>query len=158
MRIIGLPKSFRKAYEYAQKHHLLDQFYEQYEKPVSQWEYLRKTYRMSIKDLEKQIGISRATFYRYRRILRDIEEGKPLPSRKPRRNLKVKQWGEKEIKLVLKIRRENPTYGKFKIYHILKREYGFTMSESTVGRILSFLMETNQITKSISALKKKTSV
>jgi transposase InsO family protein len=57
--------------------------------------------------------------------------------------------------LVLKIRRENPTYGKAKIAVILKRDHGSKLSESTVGRILKRLMERGLVTKSVSAIKTK---
>lgn len=155
MRIIGLPKEIYKAYKYAQNHQLFHEFREKHEKPLREWEYLRKTYKMSFEDLSKQFCFSRATFYRLRRILRDLDAGKPVPSKKPRRTQKTMLWGQTEIDLVLKVRRENPTYGKFKIYHILKRDYGFTLSESTVGRILKFLMEKGIVTKSISCTKVK---
>jgi len=46
--------------------------------------------------------------------------------------------GETEKQLVLKIRRVHPDYGKEKIAVVLKRDHGQTMSESTVGRILTF--------------------
>jgi transposase InsO family protein len=57
--------------------------------------------------------------------------------------------------LVLKIRRENPTYGKEKIAVILKRDFGWEKSESTVGRILKSLMEKGFVVKSASALRTK---
>ena len=53
------------------------------------------------------------------------------------------------------MRRENPTYGKFKIFHILKRDHDFKLNESTVDRILKLLMNEGKITKSISAMKPK---
>ena len=65
------------------------------------------------------------------------------------------RWGEAEIQLVLRIRRENTTYGKEKIAEILQRDHGFTMSESTVGRIIKHLKEKGLITRSISALRTK---
>lgn len=52
MRIIGLPKGFYKTYEYALKHQ------------IRRYEYLLKTYKISFKDLAKEFGFSRATFYR----------------------------------------------------------------------------------------------
>lgn len=65
------------------------------------------------------------------------------------------KWGVAEIDLVLKIRLENPTYGKAKIAVILKRDYNFRFSESTVGRILNHLKDKGKITQSISALRSK---
>lgn len=140
MQIINLPKSFYKAYDYALKYNIFHEFRERYEKPIREWARLRKKYKMSFEDLSKQLGFSRATYYRKRKILNELDAGKAPISGAPRA-VKLRRCGDAEIALVLKIRRENPTYGKFKIYHILKRDYGFQMSESTVGRILKYLME-----------------
>ncbi len=56
---------------------------------------------------------------------------------------------------VLSLRLENPTYGKAKIAVILKRDFGLQMSESTIGRILKFLMEKGLVLKSLSAPRQK---
>lgn len=55
----------------------------------------------------------------------------------------------------MKLRRENPTYGKEKIAIILNRDHGQTVSQSTVGRILKFLTLKGLIIKSPSALLTK---
>ena len=52
-------------------------------------------------------------------------------------------------------RRDNETYGKEKIGAILRRDKTQTMSDSTVGRILSFLRMKGQITRSRSAPEKR---
>ncbi len=62
---------------------------------------------------------------------------------------------EAELQLVLMIRRENLTYGKEKISIILKCDHAPTISESTVGRILSCLKERGLVSKSASALRTK---
>ncbi len=56
---------------------------------------------------------------------------------------------------MLQIRRDNPTYGKEKIAIILKRDYGQTISQSTVGRILKYLKVKGLITRSTSTLRTK---
>ena len=65
------------------------------------------------------------------------------------------RWGEAEKQLVLEARRDNETYGKEKIGAILRRDKTQTMSDSTVGRILSFLRMKGQITRSRSAPEKR---
>ena len=80
------------------------------------------------------VGISRSTYYLHKKILQKLEKGIFPASKKPKQVNKPK-WGEAEIQLVLRIRRENQTYGKAKIAVILKRDFRQTMSESTVGRI-----------------------
>jgi hypothetical protein len=86
-------------------------------------------------DLIKEIvGYSRSTYYRAKKLL--------PPSNTPKHRNKP-QWGEADIQRVLRIRRENPTYGKDKIGVILRRDHGSTLSNSSVGRIKSpFLMPT----------------
>ncbi len=69
--------------------------------------------------------------------------------------MRKREWGESEIQLVLKIRRENPTYGKSKITTIIKRDHEKIISESTVGRILSYIKVKGWLIKSRSALKIK---
>ena len=153
MQIIALPKNFYKICRYAERHNIFHKFREKYEDSIRKWTYLRKKYKMSFEDLAKQCGFSRATYYRRRKMLEELDLGK-VPQSKPRRP-QLRKWGEAEEALVLKIRRENPTYGKFKIVHILKRERNFKMSESTVGRILKHLMNEGKIIRSISAVKPK---
>ena len=94
MQIIQLPKNIRKAYDYAMKHQLFHEFREEHEARLCEWSRLRKKYKMSFKDLSKQFGFSRATYYRRRCILRDLNEGKAPPS-KPRRP-KMRTWGAAE--------------------------------------------------------------
>ncbi|GHT96962.1 hypothetical protein FACS1894122_15770 [Alphaproteobacteria bacterium] len=88
--------------------------------------------------------MSRATYYRRRSALASMLHGTWTPSSK-RPNTHVRCCGEHQRELVLKIRRENPTYGKRKIAMILRREHGQTMSESTVGRILSILLNSTGV-------------
>jgi hypothetical protein len=75
---------------------------------------------MSFEDLSKQFGFSRATYYRKRKILEGLNEGKTLVRKLQRP--KLRKWSAAETALVLKIRRENPTYGKFKINFISETE------------------------------------
>ncbi|WP_331255163.1 integrase core domain-containing protein [Candidatus Bealeia paramacronuclearis] len=98
--------------------------------------------------------MSRATYYRHKKILKDLNKGSVPPSKRPR-NLNKPRWGEAELQLVLRVRRENPTYGKEKIAIILKRDHGQILSESTVGRILTSLKNKGLVQKSPSALRTK---
>lgn len=109
---------------------------------------------MSLKIIQEFSGISKATYYRSKKALKNLELGITPPSKKPKRVNKPK-WGEAEKQIVFKVRRENSTYGKEKIAVILKRDHGQTMSESTVGRILNHLKEKGLIQKSASALRAK---
>lgn len=57
--------------------------------------------------------------------------------------------------LILKVRLENPTYGKAKITIILARDHGWKLSESTVGRVLKTLMDQGKVEKYRAAVRKK---
>ena len=96
--------------------------------------------------------MSRATYYR--RKLR-LSQGLPIRFKRSPKNRRKPVWTKKEVKQVLQVRLENPTYGKAKIHHILKRDEGFTKSQSTVGRILAQLKSRGLLTRSRSAPRPK---
>lgn len=153
MQIKGLHKNIYRLYAYARTQECLDVYRKKYEEKVQQWEKLRSE-KVKIKIIVEILGFSRSTYYRMKKTLRNLDKGIAPPSKKPKKVNKPR-WGEAELQLVLKIRRENPTYGKEKIALILKRDHGFTMSESTVGRIIKHLKEKGLITRSSSALRTK---
>lgn len=153
MQIRRLHKNIYKLYEYGRTQECLDAYREKYQSQVHQWEKLDSE-GVSLELKQEIVGISRATYYRHRHILKQLEKGVAPPSKKPKK-LNKPRWGESHKQLVLKIRRENPTYGKEKIAIILKRDHAQIISQSTVGRILTFLKEKGLITKSPSALRTK---
>lgn len=154
MRIIHLPKNFYKAYNYTIRNNVLHTFRIKYEQILSNWKESREKYKMSFEDLAKHYGFSRATYYRKRKILNELNAGRIPISRAPRAP-RLRRWGDAEIGLVLQIRKENPTYGKSKITTILKRDHDFKMSESTVGRIINYLKDKKIIQRSIFAHRTK---
>lgn len=153
MQIIGLHKNIYKLSSYALSQEKLEAHRKKYEIAVRKWEKL-KTEKVSDKTCQEMTGICKATYYRYRANLKNLDKG-ILPLSKKPKSLRKPEWGESEMQLVLRIRRENPTYGKTKISVILKRDHGSQFSESTVGRILKYLMNKGRIQKSISAPHKK---
>ena len=138
MQIKGLHKNIYKLCRYSGTQESLDKIRVLFEKEVGHWEML-KAQGVEDRVCQKVIGISRATYYRYRKTLTNLQKGIFPPSKKPI-NLNKPRWGKPEIDLVLKIRQENPTYGKDKIAVILKRDFKMGLSASTVGRILKHLM------------------
>lgn len=153
MQILGLHKSIYTLSSYSLSQEKLEEFRKKYEPDVKRWELLRAQ-EMTYKVCQDATGICRATYYRYKKRLKDLSNGILPPSRRPK-NLRKPRWGQPEMQLVLRIRRENPTYGKEKIAIILRRDHGQTLSESTVGRILTHLKKKGLITKSPSALRTK---
>lgn len=153
MQIKGLHKNIYKLYAYTRTQECLEAYRQKYEQPVKRWENLGSE-GVSIKLRQEIVGISRANYYRYRTILKNLQKGITPPSKRPKK-VNEPRWGEAEKQLVLKIRRENPTYGREKITIILKRDHAQTLSESTVGRILNHLKKKGLIQKSASALRTK---
>lgn len=153
MQIKYLHKNVYKLYAYSRTQECLDEYRKQYEEKVRRWEKLSSE-GVSVKTIQEILGFSRATYFRMKKILKNLEKGIAPPSKKPKKVNKPR-WGEAELQLVLMIRRENLTYGKEKIATILKRDHAQTISESTVGRILSHLKERGLVSKSASALRTK---
>ena len=153
MQIKGLHKNVYKLYAWARTQECLDAYRIKYEDKVRHWEALRAE-GVSVAKCAEFVGISRSSYYRYKRILKDLEQGIAPPSKAPKRRNKS-QWGEAEKQLVLEVRRKNKTYGKEKIGAILRRDKKQTISDSTVGRILGFLHKKGLITRSRSAPKKR---
>ena len=146
MQITCLPKNVYRLADYASRQGVLDAHRAGIEPSVRKWEKLRAE-GTSEATCAEVIGISRATFFRWRRRLAAINSGEPPPSRAPRRRNKP-QWGEAEVQLVLQIRDQNQTWGKIKIATVLRRDHGLQISDSTVGRILTHLKERGLVTRS----------
>ena len=153
MQIKGLHKNIYKLYVYSRTQECLDVYRKKYEEKVHRWETLILE-GVRGKVAQEILGFSRPTYYRMKKILKDLEKGISPPSKRPKK-LNKSRWGEAELQLVLMLRRQNSTYGKEKIATILKRDHGQTISESTVGRIITCLKAKGLITKSPSALRTK---
>lgn len=119
---------------------------EERRKILGDWELLKKR-GLPDHEIQTITGISRATYYRRKVRLRIYGvQGLKNLSKRPKRTRQSKV-PQQVIDLILVVRNENPTYGKHKIRRILFRDYGITYSESTVGRILTGLMEQGKIKK-----------
>ena len=149
MQILGLRKNIYKLYAYSRTQECLDVYRLKYEDHVRRWASL-KAEGVCDRKCQQFSGISRSTYYRYKRELGKLRQGIAPPSKRPK-SVNKPRWGEAEKQLVLRIRREDTTYGKEKIAVIIKRDHGKAISASTVGRILSVLFEKGLITKSRSA-------
>ncbi len=153
MQIVGLHKNIYKLSSYALSQEKLEAHRKKYEAPVKLWKKL-KSEGVSDQTCQEVVGISRATYYRYKTRLAKLAKGIFSPSKKPK-SLRKPLWGESEIQRVFGLRRDNPTYGKAKIAVILKRDFETHISESTVGRILKHLMTKGLIQKSLSTPRQK---
>ena len=153
MQIKCLHKNIYKLNNYTLSQEKLEEHRKKYEGAVRKWE-KGKQQRWPDSFVAEFSGISRATYFRYKRALRKLAKGILPPTKRPK-VFRKPLWRESEKQLVLRLRRENPTYGKAKISVLLKRDHGLSLSESTVGRIIKFLKEKGLILISPSASRQK---
>jgi len=151
MQIKGLHKGIYTLSRYANRHLIEPKYKSDRQKAIEDWTKLRQE-GISETICQQITGISRSTYFRGKAALAQGKQ--PIQSKRPKR-VRQPQWTKMEEDLVLQIRLENRTYGKTKIHHILKRDFGFAKSESTVGRILSKLKAKGLAPKSLSALRPK---
>lgn len=153
MQIKSLHKNVYKLYAYARTQESLEALGNQHRERVRHWESLRAE-GLNDAACARLAGFSRASYYRSRTALAKLQRGIAPPS-KARKRQNQPRWGEKEKQLVLRIRRENPTYGQDKIAVILKRDHAVKISPRSVGRILVFLKKKGLVTASASRLRVK---
>jgi putative transposase len=129
-------------------------------KGIDTREYSQETYEkydklMLYKELKDQnckeetilkiLNISRSTYFKWKKAynkygLRGLEPLSKSPINKPK-----PQYDSKLKSLVLKIRKENPVWGKNKIFKIIQRDYKINTSISTVGRIITLLIKEEKV-------------
>ena len=84
------------------------------------------------------VGLSRASYYRWRRRARDGVERLAPRSRRPLR-VRRPAWDAALVEATERLRQDFPMWGRAKLVVLLRAE-GFAVSESTVGRILRHLV------------------
>jgi transposase InsO family protein len=85
------------------------------------------------------LGLSRASYYRWRRQARGGVERLVPRSRRPHRS-RQPRWEPALVAATERLRQDFPMWGRAKLVVLLRRQ-GFAVSESTVGRILGHLIE-----------------
>ena len=83
MQIIALHKNIYKLSSYALSQEKLEGHRKKYEKQVKHWDKL-KAEGVSDKTCQEVVGISKATYYRYKSLLADLAKGILLPSKRPK--------------------------------------------------------------------------
>ena len=105
-------------------------------------EALRKR-EASWSEVQSLVGISRATYYRYKQRLKEEGLGGLKPkSRRPKRLRRKVHWTPELLIQIEQLRKQNPTWGRWPIWLALKKGGGpasRSVSERTVGRILAYL-------------------
>ncbi|WP_456480845.1 helix-turn-helix domain-containing protein, partial [Oceanithermus sp.] len=105
---------------------------------LKQVEVFRK-HKVDWPEIQSLVGISRATYYRYKRKLQDegLKGLLPKPKRPKRLRRKV-CWTSELLIAIEALRKQNPTWGRWPIWLALRKQ-GIGISERTVGRILAHL-------------------
>lgn len=154
MQIKGLHRNIYRLSAYAMRQESLSAAAETRRKQLGDWEML-KARKVPDSEIARITGISRSSYYRHKKALQTFGAiGLEARSRRPK-NVRKSRVPQEWRDLVLKLRRANPTYGKAKIHAIMSRDHGINSSESTVGRILSNLMERGLIQRHTAARKSK---
>lgn len=153
MQIKGLHNCIYTLSHRALRQERIDKYQLKYGEPVKKWERLKRE-GVSDEVAHSFSGISRATYYRYRKVLRNLDKGL-FPVSKAPKHKRQSGISQTTRDLILKIRQENPTYGKAKISVIIKRDHGQKLSESSVGRVLTEWLKKGKIALSRSALRPK---
>lgn len=93
----------------------------------------------------KALGVSRANYFRWKKLLKEHgPEGLEKESTRPHKVRKPTWTREIELR-VYHLRKQHPLWGKQKIAIIYKRRYGEGPSESTIGRIITHLINKKTI-------------
>jgi IS30 family transposase len=149
----GLHKNIYRLYSLSKELELTEKYEKLYRDKINLYEQCRDE-DMS-PSLRQELGVvSKATYHRMKKVLKDISRGIAPPSKRPKK-LRKPMWTKADSDLVLKIRTENPTYGKEKICAILQRDHDFKFCATIVGKILKKLKEKGLIEESPSAWKTK---
>jgi len=146
MQIKALHKNVYKLYAYARTQESVATLGHKHRERVERWNSLKNEW-LSDAACARLAGFSRASYYRSCAALTKLQRGITLPSKARKRQNKPR-WGEAEKQLILRLRRENPTYGQDKLAVILARDHDMTLSPRTVGRIISLLKKKGLITAS----------
>lgn len=146
MQIQGLHKNVYIAADMALSTEINEKRAEERRKILGNWELLKKK-GLSDKEIADITGISRAKYYRRKKALKIYGLFGLIDKSKRPKKTRQSEVPQGVIDMVLAIRLENPTYGKQKVWQILKRDHQIDQSESTVGRILRRLMDEGKIKK-----------
>ena len=154
MQVFGLHKCIYKLNRVVLPEEKIDPIFLEIRHKVRSWEKLKKR-KVPDKEIAEVIGISRASFYRYKKAI-SLYGLKGLERRSKRPQVfRASCVPGSAISLILKLRLDNPTYGKAKITVILKRDYSVILSESSVGRALKKLISQGKIVRSVSSTRIK---
>jgi transposase len=154
MQVMHLHKSIYKLSRVVSPEEKIDPYLLELKAKIIKWQNLKR-HKVSDQEIAEIIGISRSSFYRFRKAI-SLYGLKGLMRRSKRpRTLRTSKIPSSTIELIRQLRLDNRTYGKAKITILLNRDYGVKLSESSVGRVLAKLISLGKITRSISSRRVK---
>jgi transposase InsO family protein len=102
-----------------------------------QWVDFYNTHNKNARLTCRHYGIAHRTFYRYyNRMQQQGMRGLESKSHRPQ-NVRKPTTPTAVMATIRTLRRVNPEYSKYKLAVILKRDYGYSVSASTVGRVIT---------------------
>ena len=120
MQIKYLPKSLYQLAKIAQNTINLNPIVSKRCVQLEQWDRFKKK-GLNMNELKEITGISQATYYRFKKNMETIGiKGLKPQSTRPH-NLRRSEINQNIKKVIFKIRKENPTYGKAAIHKIMER-------------------------------------
>jgi len=91
------------------------------------------------------VGVKRSNYFRWKRLLKEYgPEGLDNVSRRPHK-VRKPTWNREVELRIYHLRKKYPLWGKQKITIIYNRMYPEKVSESTVGRIITKLIQDNKV-------------
>jgi len=105
--------------------------------------------------IKEIVKISRSNYYRIKKKVKNCGySGYIKESRRPQK-IRERIFYREYNKIILRLRIENPSYGKEKLQTILRRDHSIIISSSSVGRIIKKLKSLGKIEHSASYCRKK---
>lgn len=129
---------------------------EKRKKIIEKWQYLKEQ-GLPDKEIEKIVECSRAQYFKIKKLYQTSgEQGLIKKSTRPFKVREKKVIPQELKQRVLELRTEYPTYGHFKIYHMIKNENPpYTFSERMVSCVLTDLIARNVVQISIAYRPKR---
>jgi len=138
MKPFGLPRQFNGAARLASRSSAKPSSCEaQRRDALGRWRRARDA-GLTAAQAADVIGVPVSTLYRWVK--------QPVPKSRAPHTRRKRTWTHETIREVERLRKEHPMWGKAKIGPIL-RNAGHDVSDSTVGRILSYLVKRGAVRK-----------
>ena len=111
-------------------------------KLLEDWKRLKHR-KVPDREIEIVLNFSRSQYYRVKKYYKTKGDSGLIKKSTRPHNLRPSKISQPLKERILQLRQQYPSYGKFKIFHLLKND--FSISESSVGRVISDLLHRGAI-------------